>query len=546
MKKKLLLALSMIALLVCLFAISVSATEVDGIDYTFNRTTMEAYVNSGNQDCKVVNVVINSTVTVTEEHTADDSYYGTYTVVRIDSSAFKGNGTVVSIVTPSTVRHIGTHAFREMTALEEITLNTSAEFTAFEDAEVYGCKALKKADLSGMVGLVDMGGGSTYDHTFVGCSSLTEVILPASLQIIGTRAFENCSSLTSITLHEGITTIRTGAFAGCGFVNVHLPSTVTYIGDYVFQGCRSLESLNIPVGVTNFGCNNFQYTKVTKVIFPSTVASAGKDMFNSVYCLDTLVIGCADVSNYNGSFLSSCGPLNNVFYGGSEPSVLTSKYSGLKYHELVTYEQYLKNLRNPEFEGYAGKVLVYGIETCSGCGDVVTAEHGFIFDSFIDKMYMGTECESCGKQTVTEEFAPVFVNLGYSTFTLNGYCSIVQGFKVNYESVDVYNAQFSSKTLTSYGVLAVAQSKVDGVAFDSEGNALDGVINAEIENELSYFEIKVVKIPTEGALDSGVDYVDAKLHICAYAKVGNEIYYISENYVGTTFGEAVSYNSLQK
>ena len=535
MKKKLLLVLSMMALVACLFALCVSAANIDGIEYSLKDG--EATVTSANKNCTVANVVIPQTVT----------YEGTtYTVTKINDSAFRGNGTVVTIVTPSTIKSIGDHAFREMSALEEITINASEELLYLNNAEVYQCKKLKKADLSGMVGLIDLGNGGTYDHTFVNCTSLTEVKLPKSLKVIGSSAFNGCSSLASIDLHEGITTIKGNAFTSCAFTEVVIPSTVTYIGDYAFQSCKSLEELNIPVGVTYFGCNNFQYTKVTKVVFPSTVTGTGKDMFNSVYCLDTVVIGCADVSNYNGTFFSSCGPLNYVFYAGDDYTVLTNKYSALKNHKPVTYEQYLADLRNPEFEGYEGKVLVYGTENCDSCGDVDTAEYGFIFEDLLSEMYMGAACENCGAKVVSEKFAPVFVNLGYSTFSINGYCSVVQGFKVNYASAEVYNGQYADKALSSFGVLAVAQSKVGDVAFDGEGNALEGVVSTEINNEYSYFEIKVAKIPTEGNLENGTAYVDAKLHLCAYAVVGNEVYYISEGYVGTTLGEAVSFSSLQK
>jgi hypothetical protein len=173
-------------------------------------------------------------------------------------------------------------------------------------------------------------------------------------------------------------------------------------------------------------------------------------------------------------------------------------------------------------------------------------EASFKYADLLSEMKVSKGCTHCSVETVTERYAPVFVNLGYSTFSINGYCSVVQGFKVNYASAEVYNGQYVDKALSSFGVLAVAQSKIEDVAFDSEGNALDGVVCTEINNEFSYFEIKVAKIPTEGNLENGTAYVDAKLHLCAYAVVGNEVYYITEGYVGTTLGEAVSFSSLQK
>lgn len=534
MKKKLILVLSMVAFVVCLLAISVSAVEIDGIDYTFSGT--EAFVNNGNKDCAKINVVIPSTVT----------HEGvTYTVTKINDSAFRGNKTVVTLVTPSTIKSIGEHAFREMSALEKITLNGSAELLYLNNAEVYQCKALKKADLSGMVGLIDMGNGGTYDHTFTYCSSLTEVILPDSLKVIGNSVFNGCSSLASIELPDGLTTIKSSSFAGCALTNVVLPSTVNYIGDYAFQSCNSLVSLNIPVGVTYLGCNNFQYTKVTKVIVPSTVTGAGKDMFNSVTGLNTVVLGNADVSGYNGTFFTSCGPLNYVFYAGSDPSVLTTKYSALSKHELVTYEQYIANLRNPEFGGYAGKILVYGTKNCASCGDVDTSEEGFLFDSLTDYMYEGKQCNNCGAKSITKEYAPVFECLGFSTFANNGYCAMVQGFRVNYDSLAKYNEQFADAEILGFGVLAVAENKVDGSVFDENGDAVAGSIVSDITTGHNYFEIKVSNIPMDGMVDENTAYVDAKLYMCAFVRTEAGALYIDNGYVGETLGTAISYNDVK-
>ena len=93
MKKKIILMLSMVAFVVCFLALSVSAEEIDGIDYTLNKNGT-AEVNTGNKDCALTTVVIPSTVEYNDN---------VYTVVKIDSQAFKGNGTVVSITTPSTL-----------------------------------------------------------------------------------------------------------------------------------------------------------------------------------------------------------------------------------------------------------------------------------------------------------------------------------------------------------------------------------------------------------------------------------------------------------
>ena len=59
--KKVLLIIAIIAIMVCTLAISVSAVNVDGIEYSFSGTS--ATVTSANQSCELVNVVIPSIVT---------------------------------------------------------------------------------------------------------------------------------------------------------------------------------------------------------------------------------------------------------------------------------------------------------------------------------------------------------------------------------------------------------------------------------------------------------------------------------------------------
>ena len=112
MKKKILLALAIVSMLVCLFAITSSATNVDGIYYTFSESNgvNTATVNTKNEkNCTLEIVNIPETV----------EYNGkTYTVNKIESSAFgnvsesSANQTIKEVTIPKTIAGIGAHAFR--------------------------------------------------------------------------------------------------------------------------------------------------------------------------------------------------------------------------------------------------------------------------------------------------------------------------------------------------------------------------------------------------------------------------------------------------
>ena len=106
-----------------------------------------------------------------------------------------------------------------------------------------------------------------YDETKLGNSAptfyngnLIETVIPDSVTIIGSNAFNSCSGLTSCTIGSGVTSIGERAFYGCDFLSsIVIPDSVTSIGNEVFQGCRSLTSVTIGNGVTTISSGAFSY-----------------------------------------------------------------------------------------------------------------------------------------------------------------------------------------------------------------------------------------------------------------------------------------------
>ena len=89
---------------------------------------------------------------------------------------------------------------------------------------------------------------------FNGCSRLTSVSIPPSVNSIGFCAFQSCSSLTSVAI----------------------PNSVTYIGSYAFGYCSGLTSVTVGNSLTSIGynafsgCNNMQYVCLSSDKFPSS------------------------------------------------------------------------------------------------------------------------------------------------------------------------------------------------------------------------------------------------------------------------------------
>ena len=80
-----------------------------------------------------------------------------------------------------------------------------------------------------------------FGHIFSGNTSITNVVIPDSVTIIGTSAFRGCEGLTSVTIPDSVTSIGDTAFYGCtGLTSVTIPDSVTSIGEDAFRNCTGL------------------------------------------------------------------------------------------------------------------------------------------------------------------------------------------------------------------------------------------------------------------------------------------------------------------
>lgn len=86
-------------------------------------------------------------------------------------------------------------------------------------------------------------------------SGLTAIILPSTIERIGTRAFKNCTSLSACTIPESLKTMGVEAFENTQITEVTIPSGFTKFDYWAgstwhnygaqFQGCSGITSINI-------------------------------------------------------------------------------------------------------------------------------------------------------------------------------------------------------------------------------------------------------------------------------------------------------------
>mgnify|MGYP001456982508 FL=1 len=120
----------------------------------------------------------------------------------------------------------------------------------------YKCSGLKEINLSSVE--------TIQEDAFLGCSSLTELTIPASVKSIGAAVFDGCSSVKVINYNaEDCEISNYYMFANCTAVKtVNIGSTVKSIPAYTFSGCSNLERAYFPDIAVQidplafFGCGN--------------------------------------------------------------------------------------------------------------------------------------------------------------------------------------------------------------------------------------------------------------------------------------------------
>ena len=153
-------------------------------------------------------------------------------VTTIGANAFYGCAGLISLVVPNSVTTIEKNAFFDVpNVIYDGTLT---------DSDNWGAKCLN--------GYVD--GKFVYEdekHTIlkaVSCNKAGNVNLPNSVTTIGVRAFAyQFSKATSVMMGNSLKEIYNTAFYDCNITSVVIPSTIQSIGSSAFGRCWSLTSI---------------------------------------------------------------------------------------------------------------------------------------------------------------------------------------------------------------------------------------------------------------------------------------------------------------
>ncbi len=206
-----------------------------------------------------------------------------------------GEGTLETVVLPTTLKRIGSCAFAGCVKLKQITLPSGVEEIGPECFS--NCTALREIALPASVTVLRSG-------TFLECKALKQIALPAALRSIERDALRDCRALKTVAVEDGSESFsvidgilfnKEGdtlllAPGGRKLTEYTVPARVKTIGRRAFADCTALRKIVIPATVENVGDEAFMTdqwygTRLTKIeVSPGAGSgSIGKSIFNFGY-----------------------------------------------------------------------------------------------------------------------------------------------------------------------------------------------------------------------------------------------------------------------
>ena len=219
------------------------------------------------------------------------------------------------------IRIICDRAFYRCSSLFNIVIPASV--TSIGDSAFCICHSLSSIVIPASV-------TSIGDSAFSYCRSLSEIVIPFSVTSIGDSAFSDCSSLTNIVIPDSVTSIGVRAFSGCSSLSsIVIPNSVTSIGEWAFSNCSSLKYISIPKSVICLNGNPFvNWDGKLECLSPSFMYEDDilfdKDKSKIIsfrnQSLEAYVIP-ASVTSIGNSAFSNCRSLSNIVIPASVTSI---------------------------------------------------------------------------------------------------------------------------------------------------------------------------------------------------------------------------------
>ena len=487
MKKKVLLALSVAAILVCLFAISASAAaplpaKPDiGVDFGV-VTTIDGFVAPSEYYTGTTERVL--LVDENGVYTTYPTYYVTKDNTTFDFDFSKLNAAQEIQYTKKSV--VMLEIPNGVTAISNSYFSGSSNFPACLSVQVpgtvttYGSSMFSTNAVIRIVEFLDgtepvtMGDGMFGGAWNGGANMIGYVRFPNNLVSIGNNTFgKTKGSSKVIILGENLKTIGTGFF-GEGTPNT--TDTFLFVSDNFFKE---------------------------------------GDLFANFF---------GSHAAYHGNQLRL-----TMFYTGTEAQAQSLIERGLAVQTgyvwsratVVSAAEYDYDTHKPKSD--VSITIAYGYEKCDAFygGHSWSGAEDIIVTNYFEEIGIGDSCANCGKGDIKETIAPIFEWKGYSACTYGDTYAITQGYVVNKNALELYKQRVGDIEI---GFAATVNAQGGEITLDFTSESVLSYKFNEIKHD--YIEIKAAGIPQTG--------IETTIVFCAYMTVGDQVYYLDNNKSGTT------------
>lgn len=432
----------------------------DDVQNTYNSYYGWSYRHDAFQDCPLRRVHIGRDIYGTDFHNRTTLKRVTFgdDVTYLADSLFKGCSALTSVSLPKKLKTIRTHVFAQCSSLTSINFPGSVEnigrnsfddctsitSVTFEDGNTscsangffydsplqsiyvgrnlqYGSLNMHSKDyyspFHNIKTLVDVTFSQSGNVTMVyrdllrGCSSVTAMALPHSLQTIGERAFSEMSRLKDIVVYDSVTMIGYNCFANdTAMSTARLSDNLTTMEAGLFYNCSKLDGFAIPKSVTAVKDSVFeQCASLSSITFPVAVSQVGNNVFNK------------------------CSSLKEVYFDDGS-NALTIGYNKKDKKGLFR--------DSPVNTLYLGRNLIY---------DDGEEYSPFAYITSLDSLTLGTQLTSVGKYAFTgcTSIPRVFMPDNITSVGLAAFkdCASLSGLTLSGKLVSVGEQSFMNCTL---------------------------------------------------------------------------------------------------
>lgn len=270
-------------------------------------------------------------------------------------------------------------------------------------------------------------------------TKITQVLLPATLKVLGERTFEGCSYLSSLAIPEGVTSLGAQSLQNCSrMTSLSLPASLASIGSIAFNGCSGIQTITLAEGSNYFSVlDNALFNKdqtalllyplgssATTYIVPATVTTIGERAFAVSSKLITIILPNSLEAIEGNAFLN-CSKLTSIAISGAVTSIATRAFYGCSQLKNIIVDQStpLSAIISDVFDGgssYKAACTLYvpeGKET-DYSGSETTAWTGFGTYASINDLFVLSDDEAVinpvgeTNQSITITLDPLLTTLG--------------------------------------------------------------------------------------------------------------------------------------